>query len=267
MDDSIYTFLNRYKNFLLYEKLSPESRIYNNVEQTTFIINALRHDVRLRPGLFYVESTLQAYQRDVRLNSAITFPHELQHDDIGVIIDDNSDDYTVGANAHLPTIIFDSNGALRRAEDQPVLHALRGYQSSYQRQDNKNGTQTKRDFKPKRDSTTPTISCKACLGLGHCVTKGDICYILAKATICHSFMAATANKEHIQRNAADFKKERKEKSYNAKRSSKMNGVIHKMIADGSTMDELQPIINWCQAIDDDIDDGYESQDSTYSGDM
>ena len=219
MDDSIYTFLNRYKNFLLHEKLSPESRIYNNDEQTTFIINALRHDVQLRPRLFYVESTLQAYQRDVRLNSAITFPHELQHDDVGVIIDENSDDYTVGANARLPTSIFDSNGTLRRAEDQPVLHALRGYQSSYQRQDhNKNGTQTKRDLKPKRDSTTPTISCKACLGLGHCVTKGDICYILAKATIRHSFMAATANKEHIQRNAADFKKERKEKSYNAKRS-------------------------------------------------
>ena len=47
----------------------------------------------------------------------------------------------------------------------------------------------------------------------------------------------------------------------------MNGMIHKMIADGSTIDELQPIINLCQAIDDDTDDGYESQDSTYSGDM
>ena len=76
-DNIIYTFLNLYKNYLLYEKLSPESRVYNDVEQKMFIINALQHDARLQPGLFYVESTLQVYQRDVQLNSAITFPLEL----------------------------------------------------------------------------------------------------------------------------------------------------------------------------------------------
>ena len=46
----------------------------------------------------------------------------------------------------------------------------------------------------------------------------------------------------------------------------MNGMIHKIIADGSTMEELKPIINLAQAIDEDTDDGYDSQDLAYSGD-
>ena len=86
--------------------MSPESRVYNDVEQTIFIINALRHDARLQSGIFYFDLTLQAYQCDVRLNSTITFPIELQFDEICVVIDENSDDYNVGANACLPTRSF-----------------------------------------------------------------------------------------------------------------------------------------------------------------
>ena len=99
-DDSIYTFLKRYKNYLLYEKLSLESRLYNEVEQTTFISNALHHDARLRPELYYVEYTLYVYQRYVRLNSVITFTLELQHDEIGVVINENSDDYILSAQMY-----------------------------------------------------------------------------------------------------------------------------------------------------------------------
>ena len=268
-DDSIYTFLKRYKNFLMYEKLSPQSRIYNDVEQTTFIINALRHDARLRPGLYYVESTLQAYQRDVRLNSAIPFPLELQHDEIGVVIDEHSDDYTVGANASLPTSIFNS---AHKLTDDAVIHALHSRRQPYKRNDdnrhdNKNTRPGKRDYTSNRDSKNSSTTCKACHGLGHCVTKGDICYILAKATVCHTFMASATNKDHIQRNALDFKKERKEKTYKAKTSSKMRGMIRKMVADGSTMKELTPIINLAQAIEDDSDDGYDSDDSASPDNM
>lgn len=53
-DDIVYTILTQYRNYLLYERLSPEKRFYN----TMYIISALRHDVRLRPGIKYVESTL-----------------------------------------------------------------------------------------------------------------------------------------------------------------------------------------------------------------
>lgn len=53
-------------------------------------------------GLQYVESTLQAYQRDTNLNPLIQFPLELNFDVIGVLIDERSDDYIVGANTALP---------------------------------------------------------------------------------------------------------------------------------------------------------------------
>ena len=265
-DDSIYTFLNQYKNYLLYEKLSPESRVYNNTEQTMFIINALRHDARLRPGLHYVESSLQAYQRDARLNPAITFPLELHFDEIGVVIDEHSEDYIVGANAALPRSIFNENnvnGVVHNLTDLPVIHALRKHQP-YQRND-RNTRTSKRDYKNRDDK--PTVVCKACLGLGHCVTKGDICYILAKATICQTFMAVADNRDHVKRNSIEYKKEKKQKTYKAKTSSKMNGMIHKMYTDGKTLEELAPIINLAQALENDTDDGYDSQDSAASDTM
>ena len=261
-DDSIYTFLNQYKNYLLYENLSPESREYNKTEQTMFIINALRHDERLRPGLHYVESTLQAYQKDKNLNPSIKFPLELDFDEIGVLIDERSDDYIVGANTALPKF----NDLAHKVSDSPVIHALHRKSSSYQRQDNKHD-KNKRDYKPTRDKPSPIIVCKACLGVGHCVTKGHICYILAKATICNSFMSVAENKDAINRNVIEFKQERKEKAYKAKTSSRMNGMIHKMYEDGSTMEQLSPIINLAQALNDGSDNEYESSDSSTSDDM
>ena len=132
-DDSIYTFLNQYKNYLLYEKVSPKSREYNQVEQTMFIVNALRHDERLQPGIHYVESTLQAYQRDAHLNPLIQFPLELDFDEIGVLIDERSDDYIVGAQATLSS----TNSLAHKVSDTPVIHALHRNSSSYTRQDNK----------------------------------------------------------------------------------------------------------------------------------
>ena len=269
-DDSIYTFLTKYKNYLLYEKLSPESRMYNPVEQTMFIIDALKHDARLQPGLQYVASNLHAYQRDVSLNPAISFPLELEFDEIGVVIDEHSEDYTVGAKTALPRSIFNAdalNGVAHKISDNPIIHALSRRQPPYQRNDDKNVPCTVLKLKSKRDNNAPTVACKACLGLGHCVTKGDICYILAKASICQSFMAISDNRDHVKRNGIDFRKERKEKSYKAKTSSRMQGMIHKMYTDGKTLQELTPVINLAQAIEDDTDDGYDSQDSTYSGDM
>ena len=75
-DDSIYTFLTKYKNFLLYEQLSPEKRVYNETEQTLLIISALKYDALLKPGVQYVALVLHAYQRDSTLNPSIPFPLE-----------------------------------------------------------------------------------------------------------------------------------------------------------------------------------------------
>ena len=77
-------------------------------------------------------------------------------------------------------------------------------------------------------------------------------------------MASITNKDHIQRNTLDFKKERIEKTYKAKTSSKMRGMIRKMASKGSTMKELTPIINLAQVIEDDLDNGFDSDNSASS---
>lgn len=131
------------------------------------------------------------YQRDVRLNSAILFPLEHQHDEIGVVINEHSDEYTVGANTSIPKSMYSS---VQKLTSELTIHALYRKTQSRQRNDNTHDRLGKRHYKSNRASKNPSITCKACLGLGHCVANGDICYILAKATVCHSFMAASANK-------------------------------------------------------------------------
>ena len=70
-----------------------------------FIIYVLHHQSRLRPGLLHVKTTCQAYQRDSRHNTSIIFPLELEHNEIGIAIDENSENYTVGENVLLPLSI------------------------------------------------------------------------------------------------------------------------------------------------------------------
>ena len=74
-------------------------------------------------------------------------------------------------------------------------------------------------------------------------------------------MNVTENKDVIKQNVIEFKQERKEKAYKAKISSRMNGMIHKIFEIGSTMEQLTPIINLAQALDDGSDHKYEYSDS------
>lgn len=46
----------------------------------------------------------------------------------------------------------------------------------------------------------------------------------------------------------------------------MNGMINKMYNDGSTIEELTPIINLAQALDDNSDEGYESSSNASTSD-
>ena len=96
LNDSIYTLLTRYQNYLLYESFSPETRIYNQVEQTMFVLDALCHDSILKAGVAYVELTLQSYQNNTRLNPFLQFTLELEFDNIGIVLDNHSEDYVVG---------------------------------------------------------------------------------------------------------------------------------------------------------------------------
>lgn len=256
-DDSIYTFITKYQNYLLYEYLSPKKREYNATEQTMFIISALRHDTRLRPGLNYAESVLQAYQRDSLLNPDTPFPLELQIDEVGVTLDEHSDEYTVGDKATAVKSTYSS-------DTRPVIHAFKSRPRQYDERKRK-------PFKPDYDAKKPmrdnTKTCRACLSLGHCVTSGDICYPLTKATLCQSFLSNTDNDETSKRNLRDYKKERRDRASKSKTSRKMHGVIRKMVTDGATEEALQPIIRLAYAMDDTSDDeehDYDSDDSSSS---
>ena len=70
-----------------------------------FILHALMPDKRFREGLLYVESTIQAYQRDMRSNMSTAFPLDLEIEEIAVTIDERSDNYTVGDNITTSKVI------------------------------------------------------------------------------------------------------------------------------------------------------------------
>ena len=92
-----------------------------------FIISALKHEIRLRPVINYVESVLHAFQRDSRLNPALLFPLELQFDKIGVVLHEHRDDYIVGEKASTICSTFNSgaiNCLANKAINDPVIHAI-----------------------------------------------------------------------------------------------------------------------------------------------
>ena len=109
-DDSIYTYIDRYKNYLLYESLSPSSRYYNKQEQTLSIVNALKHEERFKPGMEYVLATVLAYQRERKVNPTVIYPLELEIDDIAVTIDEQSPNYTVGDKSSASTMVNNLHG-------------------------------------------------------------------------------------------------------------------------------------------------------------
>ena len=128
-----------------------------------YIISALKHDIRLRPGVQYVESVLQAFQRDARLNPSIEFPLELQFDEIGVVLDEHSDDYTVGEKASITHSLFNSdaiNGLAHKANSKATIHALR--QRTYKPYNRSETRPPKNDYDLKRQSKiTPCASLSA----------------------------------------------------------------------------------------------------------
>ena len=231
-----------------------------------YIISALKQDIRLRPGIQYVESVLQAYQRDSRLNPSIQFPLELQFDEIGVVLDEHSDDYVVGEKSSITRPAFNAdaiNGLAYKATGEAKIHALRNrplHAKPYSSYDNRN--RNKQEYGNNKGTKDATKSCKACLSAGHCITHGDICYPLAKATLCQNFLSNKDNEEVIKQNIRDYRKERKEKLYKAKTSSKMRGMIHKMYDTGTKEEHLYPIMHVAQALEDDYDtDDYDSDGS------
>ena len=236
-DDSIYTLLNRYKNYLLYELLSPETRKYNKREQATYIINSLKDDERFSPGVEYVRSTLQAYQRDCRTNPSVTFPIDLEIDEIGVTIDERSTKYTVGEEGNTEHVNTFAHGSIRAMNDRSRFKQNEHpkYKSTDKPKDNKK-----------------QIICKACAGVGHCITNTDtLCYNLAKVHLCTNFISKESNMSLVKTNTYKYRKERKERLQKSRISSTFKSFIKKMGNDDNTEQELNSFINLAQALDHD----------------
>ena len=244
-DDSIYTYIDRYKNYLLYESLSPSSRHYNKQEQTLSIVNALKHEERLKPGIEYVLATILAYQRERKVNPTIIYPLDLEIDDIAVTIDEQSPNYTVGDKASTNTTVDNPYGMSK-------INVAKGgsYKSTY-----KSTGYKPNNRKKERDTST---SCKACMGIGHCATKPDsICYTLAKIDMCLRFIKQEDNNATVRNNTYRYKKQLKEKMQKNKVESRMHHAIKKMVDEGNNQQDIDPIIKLARAFhveDSDSDD-------------
>ena len=116
--------------------------------------------------------------------------------------------------------------------------------SKYRKPTNNQSMSDKRHTNNKSD-----VVCKACSGIGHCITNPDsICYNLAKAHPCANFLAKESNLPAIKSNTYKYKKDRKERAKRNKVSTKMDTFIKKLEENGSGGQDMTPIIHMAQAI-------------------
>ena len=271
-DDSIYTFINRYKNYLLYEMLSTEKRQYNKQEQTMYVVNALKKDVRFKEGIEYVLAAVLTYQRDSRAEPLIMYPIDLEIDEIAVTIDDRSEEYNVGDQEEV--------GVKKQRYINPygntsTINVARGrvpYKKPYEKKGYEKGGNQYGSTRTHniRDNS---ITCKACNGIGHCATREDtICYALAKTHMCTRFLQDENNKQIVRENTHRYRKQLKERMRKKKVDNRLNNVIKKMVDEGQTQQEIDPIVKLAIAMDlqsssnedsesDNDNDSQQSQDS------
>ena len=114
------------------------------------------------------------------------------------------------------------------------------------------GYQTYKNDRKDKTKVRNTQTCKACMGVGHCITNVDtVCYVVAKASICNRFIEDTANTSIVKSNAYRYKKEQQAKALRTKTSSRMDGIIRKMESAGHTEQQIAPMIHMANAMADD----------------
>lgn len=130
------------------------------------------------------------------LNPSLFFPLELNFDEIGVVIDEQSDEYTVEDKATTTRNMFNVdtiNSISHAANDSHVVHAMcsqpRNKNDDYNRRPRSSNIHERTPPDHKNTSIT--------LNMGHCVTRGDLCYILAKATLCQICLSIPSNEDYI----------------------------------------------------------------------
>ena len=115
----------------------------------------------------------------------MTFPYDLEIDEIGVTIDDRCVAYTVGESS------IDNPYT-----EQGHIRAFKG--RKYDKIDHKSKPTT-------AQRPTNNVICKSCYGIGHCITQPEtICYNLAKTHLCTMFMANEKNAKIVKDNTYRF---------------------------------------------------------------
>ena len=115
---------------------------------------------------------------------------DIEIDEITVTIDKRSVEYNVGKHQDSG---IKSNTFVNRYTSSPTSNVARGgtwNKKPYEKtQNNRYGNQHRSTNRDK------SITCKACMGIGHCATNEDtICYTLAKVHICAGFIEKEENK-------------------------------------------------------------------------
>ena len=182
------------------------------------------------------------------MSSLTPFPIDLEIDEIAVTIDERSDDYVVGDSKTATRVInpyAKPHIRMLEATDIASIRAM-GRRNPPGNNDYKKGSYKKREDKPAGRNTQ---MCKACLGMGHCITNPDtICYNVAKQQMCSKYLDNAENVQAIKSNAYRYKKDRKEKASRAKTSSKMDGFMRTMEDEGHDPTAIVPIINMARAL-------------------
>lgn len=110
-----------------------------------------------------------------------------------------------------------------------------------------------------------TQLCKACMGVGHCITnQNPICYVVAKTFICNRFGGDTVNAAFVKSNTYRYKKEQKEKELRSKTTSRMEGIIKKMGNSGHTETQIAPMIHMANAMVEAYSDNNQSDETISS---
>ena len=255
-DDNIYTFMTKYKNYLLYEELSPEARSYSTQEQAMFVVTALKRDSRFKPGLEYVLATLLSYQRERRINIASQFPLDIELDEIAVTICERCEEYTIGEKKMATTMVVNPYAI------QGTINVAKGKKYDWKKKTN--------NFHDNKNNTKNTQTCASCGGTGHCITNPDtICYATAKENLCCIFIAKEENAKVVKSNSYRYKKSMKERMQHRKMTNRLDGIVRKMEDSGESRMAIDPIINLAKVLqsqdtDDENSNSDESSTASYS---
>ena len=211
-EDNIYTYLNMYNAFLMFEQLGTTSRTYTAYEQAVYITTDLDRDThhRFDKGISHVRMQLKHSTDGISVSKDITASK------IAKTICKYSPEYKVG------------EFAVATETDAPVIRALR--------QNKFNPSQKTKDYQPykkqqpnnsryKRDNS---LKCNYCGQLGHDSTSEDGCFVFAKWTMCQQ-TSSRLSTEDTKMNTRKYLKNIRQKQSNNKQRSNVDKHIRTLM--------------------------------------